>query len=255
MKSLLCAFNSFADNFKEIQDTHNSDRLNEIQSLLGLELYSEDTELELLQKYRRDLEVDEYLSSPYCERMEGSRMDAMKNDEVFQNWFSSACSRMLLLLGYNNAAIYSAPNCWLSPLAINMISSIRQAPNAGPCAFYIPRLHNDDASFPKAVLSMVFQILSADKAVLQDNRHSKLLVEIRAHHDTIQRGEASQEAVQGIALKALNLFGPSTTIWLVVDCVDKCRKSNGQNDFRKRLLRTLVALVEKAKAKAGYLPS
>jgi hypothetical protein len=113
------------DKYLELQTGRDNDRLLAIQKLLSLEIYSQESEWQLVQRYHRDTDayLDQQPSS--LEVMKGSRLEIFKKDPKIRQWKDSKTSCILLLAGYNND--YSFGKCWLSPFALEMIKNMRES--------------------------------------------------------------------------------------------------------------------------------
>lgn len=65
-------------------------------------------------------------------------------------------------------------------------------------------------------------------------------------------GDKAQRRLQKVALRVLNLLESTQTVWIIIDRADRCRLGSDFN-HRKKLVKILVHLVERAKVKVGVL--
>ncbi|KAI1387951.1 uncharacterized protein F4822DRAFT_444459 [Hypoxylon trugodes] len=229
------------------------------RALLCLKDYSLEQESTLLQKYKVDLKANlEYVSTD-LERMLGSRLEKFKNGHDFRAWQDSSRSCMLILAGYNNISIYRTGECWLSPVALDMIESFRRPEQNDPCAFYILGLQEHNLLYP--VLSrIILQLLILNPQVLRDDtQYQELCAEIESYRTTAQEqsrddrdcSNTLNDLLQNLALRVLNMFDPSKPIWIIIDRVDKCKLD--RSSHRKRLMRALAYLVKNSSVKIRVL--
>jgi hypothetical protein len=254
---------SEADAHLELQAGHDGDRLERVKALLDLQTYSPDDELELLTKYESHINEDFDRNWPYLERMQGNRLEELKTHPDFQKWRLSIHSCMLVLVGYNNDSVWSARDCWLSPLALNVITNLKKPGQADPCAFHIIGLGEQPEPFPRILLCIVFQLLKLNAQALHKrdgSQYANLCTAIREYREAVAKaGDESQKysgetsvLLQKVALGVLNMFDSTKTVWIILDRVDRCEAALKTN-HRKKLLQRLVYLVEKAEVKVRVL--
>ncbi|KAK6506458.1 hypothetical protein TWF506_011366 [Arthrobotrys conoides] len=238
---------------KVLQEGHDGDRLFKIQTLLGLEKYSRESEIELLGKYQRNLNADFDNNWTYLERMKEHRLEAFKNHENYRTWCHSEGSCMLILAGYNDQSAYSARHCWLSPVALHMIADLDKSEQPDPYAFHILGLREPN-SFPHVLLHITFQLLKLNcHALRNEAQYVELCAEIQEYQGAA-RNESNKTNIllQNVALRVLNMFDPDKTVWIILDRVDRCEKVSSLS-HRKGLLKALAYLVENARAKVKVL--
>lgn len=168
---------------------------------------------------------------------------------------------MLILVGYNNEQVYLSPDCWLSPAALDIITSLSKAGQADPCAFYLIGRHESRLS-TQVLTSILIQLLRQSSQVLQNqNKYNELYAAAKKYNQagTLQNengrqknGRKSIRLLQNVALQVLNLFDSHHTVWIILDRVDQCR-SEQETYHRKSLMKTLVYLVEKAEVRVKVL--
>lgn len=222
---------------------------------MDLDTYSTELELQLLKKYQHDMNADSALNGLFLERMQGDRLEAFKSHSDFQTWSLSAKSCMLILAGYNHESICWATQCWLSPVALHMIASFEKFEDNNPCAFYVLGLRDVDP-LPQVLSCILLQLLRLNRQALQNvAQHTELRAELQKYQRAANAGDESSTKnalLQMVALRVLNMFDPSETVWIILDRVDRCRDGSNIN-HRKALLKMMVHLVENAKVKVRVL--
>lgn len=237
----------------------DSDRLLAIQKLLHLEIYSQESEWELVQKYHRDTNahLDQQFSS--LEVMKGTRLETFKNDPKVRQWKNSKTSCILVLAGYNND--YLSGKCWLSPYALDTITNMRESQEDELYAFYILG-HRSYDSFPQVIWCILFQLLKqASQALQDDTQYTELYTEIQNYQKATETGGSSYTVhdvsnttdtlLRKAALRILKMINQNKTVWIILDRVDQCR--SGTTKHQKMLIKTLVYLLENAAAQIRIL--
>ena len=246
----------------ELQEGHDNDKLDEFQELLGISTYSRDSELDRLRTYQTDINWSfDYDWPTTLQRMQGSQLTKFQSEKEFHTWRYSNHSSMLILVGYNNEQVYLSPDCWLSPAALDIITSLSKAGQADPCAFYLIGRHESRLS-TQVLTSILIQLLRQSSQVLQNqNKYNELYAAAKKYNQagTLQNengrqknGRKSIRLLQNVALQVLNLFDSHHTVWIILDRVDQCR-SEQETYHRKSLMKTLVYLVEKAEVRVKVL--
>lgn len=231
--------------------------------MLGLQTYSQENELELFAKYQRDIDAYFNHQSWIClERMQGLQLEMFKANKKVQFWQSSPHSQMLLLEGYNHHSMWSSRECWLSPFAVDLIAGMGKTGQADPHAFYVLGLRELEL-YPQVLSSIIIQLLMQNRQALRNEaQYAELRAEINEYHEATEAGDKKHEEqenkdkalrlLEKVALRVLNIFEPTQTVWIIIDRVDRCRLRSGFN-HQKKLLKTLVHLVEKSKGKVRVL--
>ncbi|KAL7902142.1 hypothetical protein HDV63DRAFT_360870 [Trichoderma sp. SZMC 28014] len=238
---------------EKLQMGRDSDRLLAIQKLLpNLEIYSQESEWELVQKYHHDTDahLDQQFSS--LEVMKGPRLEIFKNDPKVCQWKNSKTSCILVLAGYNND--YLSGKCWLSPYALDTITNMRESQEDKLYAFYVLG-HRSNDSFPQVIWCVLFQLLKqANKALQDDTQYKELYTEIEDYQRATET-DGSKYNVHGVsrttdtllrkaALRILRMIDQNKTVWIILDRVDQCR--SGTSKHQKMLIKALVYLLENA---------
>ncbi|KAI0897172.1 hypothetical protein F4806DRAFT_495680 [Annulohypoxylon nitens] len=246
---------------EQLRDEQRGNRLLKIKELLNLRGYSIRHESEPLQKYRGDLNVIMEYRWHELESMRGYRLEKFRNHPNFQTWQDSSHSCMLVLAGYNNESVYSDRECWLSSIALDMIESFRKSEESDPYAFYV--LGRQEHNLLAPVLSrVILQLLTLNPQVLQNEKqYIELCAELEEYrgavevekqsHNEQENGNTITKLLQKVALRVLNLFEQTRPIWIILDRVDQCKL--GKKDDRKKLMKALVHLLEKAAVKVRVL--
>jgi hypothetical protein len=242
--------------FLELQDGQTGDRMNKIQQLLDLNHYSRESELKLLKKYQSDLNTEFDLNWIFLERMHGKRLEAFKSETKFQEWRDSIHSRMLILAGYNNDSKYSSRHCWVSPVALDIIESLRDSEQSNPYAFYVAGLRESE-TFTQILSSVILQLLIMNTDALQNEiQYNELMSEIHEYRSSAESkrdyNDKTSTYLQNVAIRILNTFDSTRSVWIILDRVDRCR-NHPKSNYRKKILKAMVHLVENSKAKIRVL--
>lgn len=173
---------------KGLQEGHNSDRLADIKVRLGLATYSDEIESDLFRKHEDYINTEFERNWAHLERMHGARLEAFMNDHAsFRDWRRSSHSCMLILAGYNHDSFYRSGECWLSPVAFDLIARQRGSTHQEPLAFCIlgPGQFN---SLPQVLSRVILQLLVMNKRALQDTaEYLELIAVVREYHDAFPR--------------------------------------------------------------------
>ncbi|PKY01737.1 hypothetical protein P168DRAFT_321309 [Aspergillus campestris IBT 28561] len=247
---------------KQLQEGHDNDKLDEIQELLELSTYSRESELDRLRTYQTDINWSfDYDWPTTLQRMQGSQLMKFQTEKEFHTWRHSDQSSMLILVGYNNEQVCLSPDCWLSPVALDMITSSSKAEDSDPRAFYLVGHHESRLS-TQVLASILIQLLRQNSQVLRDqNKYNELYAAAKKYNQAVtlqnencrqKSGRKSNKLLQDVARHVLNLFDSHHTIWIILDRVDQCR-SERETYHRKSLMKTLVYLVEKVEVRVKVL--
>ncbi|KAK7752176.1 hypothetical protein SLS62_005920 [Diatrype stigma] len=238
-----------------LQEGHDNDHINKIQSLLGLGDYSAEQENDAVETYRRNFEVDAFMKNQFLERMEGGRMDTLKSHHDFRQWLESEGSRLLLVVGYNHHSIRSANQCWASPIALELMNRVKEKKREDESwVHYTSGLRDEGDVLSRAVFTIVLQVLRQNRSAVQkDEPLQELHAAIQDYRQEAERGGGETAAsLQKVALRALNFLDSSKTVWIILDRVDKCRDQS-RKLIGRALLKTMVYLVENAKPRVRVL--
>lgn len=229
----------------------------EIQGLLGLSGYSEETQRKELDKYSEALDSDEQLNAPYFEQMRGQRFDSFKACEEYQSWIESEHSCLLILSGKNNETLVDRDKFWLSPVAMAMIASFGFPPSH-LMAYYVFPFKGELLYRPLSVI--LLQLLRQKSQVLREkNQYNELraeLDELQEHEYGDKKGMKIKDerlsAFQKVALRVIGFFDESEIVYVILDRADCCCDWK-EFDHRKPLLKVLVKMVEAARCKLRVL--
>lgn len=245
-----------------LRATNDDVNVREVQRLLHQETFSESDHFTAFRKHH-DRTTASMEESEDFERMSGGRLEAFKSCKEYQTWSCSSQASLIFLVGINNDSIgYSVDDCWLSPVACDMISNHEEGNSSMLSAYYVfPRtgesLYN--------ALSIVFiQLLRRRSKVLRaTTRYNELrsaLLNFDNTKATDARASARQkgEAFQEVASKILDLFDEEEEVSIVIDRADRCRTDHhgklvGGPDERKPLLKLLVKMTQEARCKLKIL--
>ncbi len=187
--------------------------------------------------------------------MRGPCLEEFMKHTKIREWLEHSSS-MLILVGCNNESVHRAGHCWLSPVALHIVAKSMESSQADPCAFYVLGLRDGDL-FPQVLLSIIIQLLRLNRQALQnESQYAELRAEIREYRGATIAGSESHEEpkydlLQKVALRVLGMFDPTKTVLIILDRVDRCKVA--PIDHRKKLLMSLVHVVENAKARVRVL--
>ncbi|KAK7433892.1 hypothetical protein Landi51_13763 [Colletotrichum acutatum] len=254
-----------------LQQATDNDRLNNMQDLFEVRGYSQESNFKILEKYQDDLRADfDQGTWAGLDILRGQRLKTfMKNCMDLSKWLQPSNSYMLVLAGYNEASVSSIGSCWLSPVALDIIATLRSSTSPEPYAFYIPGLTKTNL-LPEVLSHIAIQLLMANRRALRDDaRYNELkgkiqlyaVAENEAKDDTRNDKKSektngistnAKKALQDVVLEVLNLFKEEQTVWIVVDRPDQC-KERGGHDHKRILAQALVNLLESAKSRVRVL--
>ena len=117
----------------------------------------------------------------FLEQMQGQRLEAFKNKQSFKVWHLPTHSCMLILVGYNHFSVRSFSQCWLSPVALNMIAELKKPEQAELCVFHVP-VQRDSDRYHQILLSIILQLLNLNREAVQDeSKYGELYAEIQGY--------------------------------------------------------------------------
>jgi len=168
-------------------------------------------------------------------------------------------SCLLILSGYNNKSIARVDQCWLSPVAMAMITDLSQHASRPIYAYYV---------FPQpgellyhAFSVILLQLLQQKSHVLRNKAQcDELRAELYELQKYEQRGKNPTEteddrlsAFHKVILRVTSFFDESETVHIILDRADRCCDWKKRVDHRKALLKALVKMVEAARCKLRVL--
>lgn len=191
--------------------------------------------------------------------MRGPRFEEFRVGKDYQSWTRSEDSCLLILSGYNNKSIVHLDQCWLSPVAMAMISELRLSPSHLIYAYYVFGQQGESLYRPFSVI--LLQLLRQKRRVL---RNESQCDELRAELYELQKYihgdnkvmEADEErisALHKVALRVMGFFDESETVHVILDRVDRCCDLKKSADHRKPLLKALIKMVEASRCKLRVL--
>lgn len=234
-----------------MQQGHDHDRLNEVQRFLNLDEFSEEEHRRQWDKHSESIDKDDDLNREVLQQMRGPELDNFRASEDFQRWEKSERSCLLILSGSNDISILGAYSCWLSPIATAAVKDFSQR---NPCPLYAYYALPQNGKLLHEVVSVILlQLLRQKSDSLRDEqRHAELRTELgRFHQRGINEGDRVL-AMERVALRVIDFFDESETLYIVVDRADRCRDSKTV-DHRKNLLRIFIKMVEAARCKLRIL--
>lgn len=195
------------------------------------------------------------------------RLDAVERDEDYCKWLQRQESGLLILAGNNH--FHGAVHCWISTIAHRLIKRKTTETAEGCidhdiCIFYLLGLQETDDTCLSVVSILILRLLSLNKEILRKEDHfTELCVELGSYvppsKDVEDRSREMQNLLMRVAVKVLNMLDKETTVWIILDRVDKCRPApsrEARSHHRKdglALLRTMMYLVEHSKTPVKVL--
>ncbi|KAH0840518.1 hypothetical protein FOPE_05769 [Fonsecaea pedrosoi] len=252
------------DQLLKAQDNH---ALTEIQHYLGLSSFSSENHRKQLEQYRRALYNDDHLNAPYFEQMQGKRLEAFRACNDYQYWSTCPHPCLLILSGHNDSSIRYVDHCWASPVAMTMITDLTNKDNDHIYGYYVfsPR----GESLCHAFSVVLLQLLSKRSILLRnkdqcDELRAALndLRELQAtegkdshhrHHHHHQHETMKLSTFERVVLRAIDFFGESEQVHIILDRADRCCDLVKGVDHRKSLFKLLVKLVEVARCNLKIL--
>ena len=228
----------------ELQNAHDHDRLNEVQRLLGLDDFSEEAHRKGWDKHNEAVDKDDDLNAEMFQQMRGSKLDSFRACEDYQSWAHSERSCLLILSGYNNFSL-EVDQCWLSPIAAAAVKDFDQQ-DIDPIYAYFA-LPQKGKLLYDVVAVILLQLLRRKSGSLRNERqHAELRTELGRFRQTGLDESDKVLAMERVALRVIDFFEESETLYIVVDRADRCRDPKVV-DHRKALLRIFVKMVEAAR--------
>ena len=197
--------------------------------------------------------------SPFLQSMgDAQQLARFKQLPPYHNWSTSKHSCMLILCGHNHHSTRSASWCWLSPVAIDVISSFRNPNNNDhACAYYVLGLRSGDL-VPQVLSAILLQLLESNRSALHRDEagYTELCNELREYQKETSSG-GRHSHLKAMALRTLNMLGSSgKTIYIVLDRVELCQVISDEAesaDHREKILEIMVYLVEEAQVRLRVL--
>lgn len=235
-----------------MQEGYDHDRLTEVQRLLNLEDFSEQKHRKEWDEHSRAVERDDDLNAEIFQQMRGSELDSFRAREDYQSWRDSERSCLLILSGSNDESIDHVNQCWLSPIAAATVKDFDQQeirPLYAYCA--LPKYGK---LLDHVIPVILLQLLRQKSGVLRDqNQHAELRAELRELNHKVRANEGdSILATERVAIRVIDFFDESETIYIIMDRADRCRNPTTV-DHRKTLLKVFVKMVEAARCKLKVL--
>jgi len=240
-----------------LQARNDYTHLDEVQKLLKLETFSEERQNREIQRYRQTLY--ESLDAEQFEQMQDDRLKTFEKSQNYRTWLESNQACLLILSGYNERSILDEDQCWLSPIALNHIEHLSHPDNAAIFAYHL--LPQQRQTLIHHVLpTILLQLLRRKRQALRNEKeYAELCADLRKYEDLSNNAASSDTngdtriaTLQKIALRVVNFFSESETVYIIVDRIDRCMYP-GKADHRRALIKALVRMVEGAKCNLKIL--
>jgi FtsZ-binding cell division protein ZapB len=258
---------------KELQRGHDVDSLERICRLLGLalsnDIFSRKDHIAELDRHEKRI-ADEFRPRNWLSpKSHPERLEAVENDAEYCKWLECPDSGLLILAGNNH--FRGAVHCWISPIAHRLIKKKTKAEkedgisvNPDTCIFYLLGLREVDDTCLGVVSMLILRLLSLNKKVLRkEDCFTELCAELGSYvppSDVVEdRAREMQNVLMRVAVKALDMLDEGTTVWIILDRVDKCQPapSRTARSHHRRdglaLLRSMMYLVEHSKTPVKIL--
>ena len=183
--------------------------------------------------------------------MRGSNFHAFRTDKDYQLWNNSERSCLLVISGYNDDSITLACQCWASPIAARMVEDFDRQEL---CPFYAYYAMAQNGKLLHDILSVILiQLLRQKSSALRDEqRYSELRTKLGNLRQVEMNDKGRVEAMEKVAVRVVDFFDESETVYIIVDRADRCRDLQ-KADHRKALLKVFVKMVEEARCRLKIL--
>ena len=228
----------------ELQNAHDHDRLNEVQRLLKLDDFSEEAHRKEWDKHNEAVDKDDDLNAEMFQQMRGSKLDSFRASEDYQAWAHSERPCLLILSGYNDISL-EVDQCWLSPIAAATVKDFDQQ-DIVPIYAYFALPQKGKLLYDVIAVSLLQLLRRKSGSLRNEGRHAELRTELGRFQQTEMDEGHKVLAMERIALRVIDFFEESETLYIVVDRADRCRDPKAV-DHRKALLRMFVKMVEAAR--------
>lgn len=241
-----------------MEKQNDNNRVREIQRLLNLEAFSVDTQRKELEEYSQALASHDQLNASFFQQMQGEELELFRRQPVYQRWIKSPQQCLLILSGKNNESISEIDECWMSPVATAMIKDLGQECRRSIYAYSI--LPQPGKLVYDVLPAILLQLLRQKISALRDEKqYAELRSELQKLPDCVKLSKSDKTyedkmlaTLHKVALRVINFFDESDSLYIIVDRVDRCRDWK-KVDHRKMLLECLVKLVEGARCKLRVL--
>ena len=222
-----------------------------MQRFLNLDEFSEEAHRKEWDIHAQAVDADDELNAEILQQMRGPELDSFRASEDHQSWRYSKRSCLLILSGSNDVSILGVHHCWLSPIAAAVVEDFDQQKPRPLYAYYA--LPQNGKLLHDVVSVILLQLLRQKSGALRDEkRHAELSSELGKLN---QRGMNEGDrvlAMERVALRVIDFFDESETLYIVVDRADRCRDFRTV-DHRKVLIKVFIKMVEAARCKLRVL--
>ena len=197
------------------------------------------------------VDADDDLNAEILQQMRGPELDSFRASEAHQSWRHSKRSCLLILSGSNDVSILWVHHCWLSPIAAAVVKDFDQQNPRPLYAYYA--LPQNGKLLQDVVSVILLQLLRQKSSALRDEkRHAELSSELgKLNQGGMNEGDRVL-AMERVALRVIDFFDETETLYIVVDRADRCRDFRTV-DHRKVLIKVFIKMVEAARCKLRVL--
>lgn len=144
--------------------------------------------------------------------------------------------------------------CWLSPIAAATVKGFEQQKVRPLYAYYaLPQFPQSGKLLYDVVSVILLQLLRQKSHALRDEqRYSEFRTELSRFYQAAIDERKKVTEMEKVAVRALDFFDDSETLYIVVDRADRCQDPKTV-DHRKNLLKVFVKMVEASTCKLKIL--
>ncbi len=153
--------------------------------------------------------------------------EVLENEDCYQQWNTNPITKLLLIGGttISESRSYRSGYSWLSPVATDMASALRE--DGEQVAFFTCHPENwtdsdeSRASLPEVIAGMLFQIAEYDPPMLRDKffRHSNVnLLDV-------WRTQEDVDEMVDFARRMIRIASTKRRIYIIIDRLDYCDTS------------------------------
>lgn len=207
---------------------------------------SREAHLDQLHKHEKNVNRDFGIRNLIQTKSHTERLASVEKDPEYLKWLESPDSGPFVLLGNN--FVTRASHCWLSSMACRLIETKTTA-SPSSCVFYLLGQQETEDTCVKVMSAVVFRLLSLNKTILRkEEYYTELCAGLQLYQQlscsTEDKSREMQRLLKDVAVKVANMLDEDTTIWIMLDRVDKCRAPPSRRKTHHHHRRDGLALLE-----------